>query len=117
MLAAIVSCSGPPAAAQNAKPLRIGVFDSRAVALAYGNSDGGFQQSVRGMRADYDAARPPTTTAVRRNWRWKASGRRSGCTNRGFRLLPVGGILARVKDKLPAIAVTRFQVLFDKIRS
>ena len=38
MLVAAVSCGAPPAAAQDARPLRIGVFDSRAVALAYGNS-------------------------------------------------------------------------------
>jgi len=56
MVAAIVSCGGPPAAAQDAKPLRIGVFDSRAVALAYGNSDE-FQRIMQGMHADYDKAK------------------------------------------------------------
>src|ERR1035438_7492317 len=56
MLAAVVSCGGPLAAAQDAKPLRIGVFDSRAVALAYGNSDE-FRRITRGMRADYDTAK------------------------------------------------------------
>jgi hypothetical protein len=40
MLAAVVSCGGPPAAAQDAKPLCIGVFDSRAVALAYRSKRG-----------------------------------------------------------------------------
>jgi hypothetical protein len=55
-LAAAVFCAAQAASPQDTKPLRIGVFDSRAVALAYGNSDE-FQQTVQATRTDYNKAK------------------------------------------------------------
>jgi hypothetical protein len=103
MVAAIVSCGGPPAAAQNAKPLRIGVFDSRAIALAYGNSDE-FQRIVKCMHADYDAAKAANNDSRAKELETEGQWSQVRLHQQTFSTGPVAGILAKVKDKLPAIA-------------
>lgn len=103
MLAAVVSCGGPLAAAQDAKPLRIGVFDSRAVALAYGNSDE-FRRIVHGMRADYDTAKAANNDSRAQELETEGQWSQVRLHQQTFSTGPVGGILAKVRDKLPAIA-------------
>ena len=103
MLAAVVSCGGPLAAAQDAKPLRIGVFDSRAVALAYGNSDE-FRRIVHGMRADYDTAKAAKDDSRAQELETEGQWSQVRLHQQTFSTAPVGGILAKVRDKLPAIA-------------
>ena len=103
MVAAVVSCAGPPAAAQDAKPLRIGVFDSRAVALAYGNSDE-FQRMIQGMHADYDIAKAANNDSRAKELEMEGQWSQVRLHQQTFSTGPVAGILARVKDKLPAIA-------------
>jgi hypothetical protein len=103
MLAAVVSCGGPLAAAQDAKPLRIGVFDSRAVALAYGNSDE-FRRIIQGMHADYDAAKAAKNDGRAQELETEGQWSQVRLHQQTFSTAPVGGILAKVRDKLPAIA-------------
>ena len=103
LLAAVVSRGGPPAAAQDAKPLRIGVFDSRAVALAYGNSDE-FRRIVHGMHADYDTAKAANNDSRAQELETEGQWAQVRLHQQTFSTGPVGGILAKVRDKLPAIA-------------
>jgi len=103
MIAAAAFCGAPPTAAQDAQPLRIGVFDSRAVALAYGNSDE-FQRIVQGMRADYDKARAANDDARAKQLETEGQWSQVRMHQQGFSTGPVSGLLAKVKDKLPAIA-------------
>ena len=103
MLAAAASCAAPPAAAQDAKPLRIGVFDSRAVALAYGNSDE-FQRIVQGMRAEYDKAKAANDDSRAKDLETEGQWSQVRLHQQAFSTGPVSGILAKFKDKLPAIA-------------
>ena len=103
MVAAVVSFGAPPAAAQDAKPLRIGVFDSRAVALAYGNSDE-FQRIIQGTHADYDTAKAANNDSRAKELEMEGQWSQVRLHQQTFSTGPVAGILARVKDKLPAIA-------------
>jgi hypothetical protein len=49
--------AGATASAQSqTNKLRVGIYDSRAVAIAYGNSPA-FQDSLKAVRADYEKAR------------------------------------------------------------
>ncbi len=103
MVAAVVFCGAPPTGAQDAKPLRIGVFDSRAVALAYGNSDE-FQRIIQGLRADYETAKAANNDSRAKELETEGQWSQVRLHQQTFSTGPVAGILARVKDKLPAIA-------------
>ena len=64
-IAALALCSGMCASASaqtQTNKLRIGVNDSRAIAIAYGNS-AEFQQSVKSARTEYNKARRKRTTS------------------------------------------------------
>jgi hypothetical protein len=103
MLAAAAFWAAPPAAAQDAKPLRIGVFDSRAVALAYGNSDE-FHRITQDMRADYDSAKAANNESRAKELDAEGQWSQVRLHQQVFSTGPVSGILAKVADKLPAIA-------------
>jgi len=103
MLAAAVFWAAQPASSQDAKPLRIGVFDSRAVALAYGNSDE-FQQIVQGIRADYNKAKAANNDSRARELNKEGQWLQVRLHQQVFSTAPVSGILAKVGDRLPAIA-------------
>jgi hypothetical protein len=101
---ATASCqAAPPAAAQDAKPLRIGVFDSRAIALAYGNS-AEFQRTVQGLRADHDKAKAANNESRAQELDTEGQWSQVRLHQQVFSTGPVSGILAKVADKLPAIA-------------
>jgi hypothetical protein len=102
-LAAAAFYAAPPAAAQDAKPLRIGVFDSRAVALAYGNS-AEFQRTVQGLRADRDKAKAANNETRAKELDTEGQWSQVRLHQQVFSTGPVSGILAKVADKLPAIA-------------
>jgi len=103
MLAAAASCGAPLAAAQDSQRLRIGVFDSRAVALAYGNSDE-FQRMVQGLRADHDKAKAANNDSRAKELETEGQWSQVRLHQQVFSTGPVSGILAKVKDQLPAIA-------------
>ncbi len=65
-ISAVALCgwmSAPALAQSQTNQLRIGVYDSRAIAIAYGNS-AEFQQSIKSSRADYNKAKEEKTTSV-----------------------------------------------------
>ena len=91
-----------PAQAQTNK-LRIGVYDSRAVAVAYANSTE-FRDSLRAVQADYQkakAAKDETRTKAIEG-RMKLQQRR--LHEQGFSTGSVAGIMAKIKDALPGVA-------------
>jgi hypothetical protein len=96
--------AGATASAQSqTNKLRVGIYDSRAVAIAYGNSPA-FQDSLKAVRADYEKAR-----AEKDDKRMKEIGARMKLAQRraheqGFSTGSVAGILAKIKDSLPAVA-------------
>ncbi|MFY9726518.1 MAG: hypothetical protein WB579_02380 [Bryobacteraceae bacterium] len=101
--AATLLWAAPPAAAQDTKPLRIGVFDSRAIALAYGNSDE-FQRTTQGLRSDYNDARAANNDTRAKELNKEGQWLQVRLHQQVFSTGPVSGILAKVADKLPAVA-------------
>jgi hypothetical protein len=99
----LLAAAGLPVFAQSAAPLRIGVFDSRAVAVAYGNSDE-FKKSIASVFADLQTARAgkdeKRVKELERELPWAQVRAHQQAFSNG----PVGEILAKVKDQLPAIA-------------
>jgi hypothetical protein len=103
VLAAILATAGLPAFAQSAPPLRIGVFDSRAVALAYRNSDE-FKNSIARMYADLQAAKAAKDENRVKELEQELPWEQVRAHQQVFSTGPVGEIVAKVKDQLPAIA-------------
>jgi hypothetical protein len=83
--------------------LRIGVYDSRAVAVAWGNS-AEFQKSLDAVKADYKKAK-----AAKDDRRVKEIGDQMKAQQRrlheqGFSTGSVANLMAKIKDSLPAAA-------------
>jgi hypothetical protein len=83
--------------------LRVGIYDSRAMAIAYGNSPA-FQDALKPVRAEYEKARvEKNDKRVKEiDARMKLGQRRMH--EQGFSTGSVAGILAKIKDSLPAVA-------------
>jgi len=101
--AALTICAQAVVAQDARSVLRVGVFDSRAVALAYGNSDE-FLQSVRQMRTELENAK-----ANKDEKRVKELEQEGPCSQirlhqQVFSTAPISSILTKVKDKIPGIA-------------
>ena len=89
--------------AQTARPLcRIGVFDSRAVALAWGRSDEGMR--VVKQMAEYDKAKAANNEKRMKELDQEGQWRQVRMHQLVFSTGPVADILAKVKDKLAEIA-------------
>jgi len=90
--------------AQTARPsCRVGVFDSRAVALAWGRSDEGMEV-VKQIRAEYDKAKAANDEKRMKEMEQEGQWHQVRMHQLVFSTGPVAFILAKVKDKLPEIA-------------
>lgn len=83
--------------------LRVGIYDSRAIAIAYANSPL-FAESPKATRAEYEKARQE-----KNDQRMKEIGSRMKLQQRraheqGFSTGSVAGCLAKIKDSLLAVA-------------
>lgn len=85
------------------KPIRIGVYDSRAVAVAFGRSPE-CAQSFQKIRADFDKARADKDEARMKELENAGSWAQIRLHQQGFSTAGVANILAKVKDQLPAVA-------------
>jgi hypothetical protein len=96
--------------------VRVGTFDSRALAMAYYRSDA-FRRHVDGLRAEYEKAkaagdekRVKELEAESSDPTWADSGwppspaRQELINEQGFGTGPVDNILERIKEKIPEIA-------------
>ena len=102
-IAAVGICAQPVAAQEKRPALRIGVFDSRAVALAYGHCDE-FKRSVRNMRTELEKAKADKNEKRVKELEQEGPWTQVRLHQQVFSTGPVSGILASVKDKLPQIA-------------
>ncbi|MGO9260342.1 MAG: hypothetical protein ACLQU1_29150 [Bryobacteraceae bacterium] len=90
--------------AQTPRPsCRIGVFDSRAVAIAWARSDEGMQMFNQ-IRAEYEKAKAANDEKRMKELEQEGEWQQVRLHQQGFSTGPVDEILAKVKDKLPEIA-------------
>lgn len=105
-VSAVALCvlTGATALAQSqTNKLRIGVYDSRAIAIAYGNS-AEFQQSVKSSFADYNKAKEEKTDKRMKEIEGQKKLMQRRLHEQAFSTGSVAYIMAKVKDSLPAVA-------------
>jgi hypothetical protein len=95
------------AAGQAAKPMRVGTFDSRAVALAYYRKfykSPEFTASLKKLKDDHDRAKAAGDEEKAK--RLEAEGRAGQAHSHSqvFGSAPIDDVLAKIKDQLPNIA-------------
>lgn len=97
----------PPAEAPDTAP-RIGVFDSRGVALAYGRSarDDGMLAKVADIRRAHDEAAARGDTEEMQKLEGEAVAMQAEIHRQVFSGGPIDDILAMIKRDLPEIAAT-----------
>jgi hypothetical protein len=105
VVAALATCVGHAAAEESAtKPtIRIGVYDSRGIAIAWARS-AEFNQGLMKLRADFEQAKAQGDTAQARKLESEGQAMQVRMHLRGFSTAGAGDLLAKVADKLPAVA-------------
>ena len=83
--------------------LRIGVYDSRAIAVAYGNS-AEFRKSLDGVTADYKKAKEAKDDKRVKEIETQMKAQQRRAHEQGFSTGSVATIKAKVKDALPGVA-------------
>ena len=105
-VSAVALCvlTGATALAQSqTNKLRIGVYDSRAIAIAYGNS-AEFQQSIKSSRADYNKAKEEKNDKRMKEIDAQMKLQQRRLHEQGFSTGSVAGFMAKIKDSLPGVA-------------
>ena len=105
MLVFLATCAGHASAQEkSAKPaLRIGVYDSRGVAIAWARS-AEFRQWMTKLRADHDQAVAKGDSAQARKLEQQAQAMQVRLHQRGFSTAGAGDLLEKVADGLPGVA-------------
>jgi Skp family chaperone for outer membrane proteins len=83
--------------------LRVGTFDSRAIAMAYVNTDD-FKQALHKLKDEYKKAMADGDEKKAKELGAKGEAQQRLLHTQGFSTASVGEYLERVKDKIPAIA-------------
>jgi uncharacterized protein involved in type VI secretion and phage assembly len=107
--------TGATASAQSqTNKLRIGVYDSRAVAAAYANSTE-FQQTLKAVRADYEQAKAAGDDKRVNQLESRMKLQQRQLHEQVFSTASVAGILAKIRGALPAVAKkARVQAIVSK---
>jgi len=95
------------AAGQTAKSLRVGTFDSRAVALAYYRKvyrSPEFVARVKKLKEDRDRAKAAGDQEKVKRLEAEGRGEQERSHSQVFGSAPIDEIMAKVKDQLPAVA-------------
>lgn len=103
---AIALCvlAGPTTFAQSKEnTLRIGVYDSRAIAIAYCNSTE-FRKSLDAVTADYQKAKSVKDDKRIKEIETQMKAGQRRLHEQGFSTGSVANIVAKIKDSLPAVA-------------
>jgi hypothetical protein len=101
---ALCVMAGAAAFAQSKEnTLRIGVYDSRAIAVAYGNSTE-FRKSLEAVTADYQKAKAAKDDKRVKEIETQMKARQRRAHEQGFSTGSVANIMARIKDSLPGVA-------------
>lgn len=104
LLAILAMGVGGAVAAPMMKPsVRIGVYDSRGVAIAYGRS-AGFRESMTRLRGDFEQAKTRGDTARVKTLEQQGQWMQVRLHQRGFSTAGAGDLLAKVADRLPGVA-------------
>ena len=93
---------GPGREAEKAE-LRVGTFDSRAVAVAFIRS-GMFEQEFKQMMEEHKKAKAAGDDETVKKLEAQGKAGQERAHRQGFGTAPVDEILQRIKDKLPGIA-------------
>ena len=83
--------------------LRIGVYDSRAIAVAYGNS-AEFRKSLDAVKADYQKAKEAKDDKRAKEIETQMKAKQRRAHEQGFSTGSVANIMAKIKDSLPGVA-------------
>ena len=103
---AVVLClmTGALASAQaQTNKMRIGVYDSRAVAAAYANSTE-FQETLKAVRADYEKAKEAKDEKRMKEINSRMELQQRWVHEQVFSTGSVAGIVAKIKAALPGVA-------------
>lgn len=103
-LAVCVPLTGQPAD-ENAfgAQVRVGIFDSRAIAMAYARSEE-FNQYIKDLRAELAQAKAEGNEKRVTELETLGPALQDLLHKQGFSTWPVDDILARIKDRIPEIA-------------
>jgi len=85
------------------KKFRVGIFDSRAIAIAYARSDL-FAPYMRSLKAKYEKAKAEKDEKVIKECEVEGPAQQQILHQQGFSIASVADILEKVKDDLPKIA-------------
>ena len=102
LTAALMLCLNLSASAQTNR-LRIGIYDSRAVAVAYAGSTE-FAAKLKAVRAEYDAAKKAGDTNKLKQIETHMKASQARAHEQGFSTGSVAEIMATVKDAVPGVA-------------
>jgi hypothetical protein len=92
-----------PTGESEAAGLRVGTFDSRAVAVAFAGSEM-FVQDLRRLMKEHKQAKAAGNQEKVKQLEAQGRARQEQAHRQGFGTAPVDEILGRIKDKLPTIA-------------
>jgi hypothetical protein len=102
-LALCVLASATVSAQPQTNKVRVGVYDSRAVAVAYGNSTE-FRESIKTVQADYQKAKTAKDEKQVKEIESRMKLQQRRLHEQGFSTGSVAGIMAKFKEQLPAVA-------------
>jgi len=101
---ALCVMAGAAAFAQSKEnTLRIGVYDSRTIAIAWCNS-AEFKKAMEPVKADYQKAKAAKDDKQVKEIEARMKAQQRRAHEQGFSTGSVGNIMARIKDSLPAVA-------------
>jgi Skp family chaperone for outer membrane proteins len=83
--------------------LRVGTFDSRAIAVAYGSSSK-FNQTVKQLMEEYKKAEAEKNETKMKELKAKGQAGQQQAHMQGFSTASVNELLEQVKDQIPAVA-------------
>jgi hypothetical protein len=107
-LCAASALAQDPANSSGAK-LRVGVYDSRAIAVAFGNSEAWkatVGKQLAAMRVEYNAAKAAGNQERVAELEAQSKAQQTLLHKQGFSTAPVDDILKNIQDKIPEIAKT-----------
>jgi hypothetical protein len=112
---ALCVLTGATALAQSqTNKIRVGVYDSRAIAIAYGNS-AAFRESMKPIQAEYEKAKKDKNDKRMKEIDAQMKLQQRRLHEQGFSTGSVAYIMAKVKDSLPAVAKNaNVQVIVSK---
>ncbi len=92
---------------QAAKPMRVGIFDSRAVALAYYRKfykSPEFTAWLKKLKQEHDQAKAAGDEEKAKRLEAEGRGGQAHSHSQVFGSAPIDDVVAKIKDQLPAIA-------------